>query len=109
VPALFEGRLPDLNIGTSGGRSCSADFPARLLARLGTQKNFSYVLDGRFKGGYITRHYGNPALNIHALQLEIAQGAYLEESRTPEFSAQRAKPLSSLLRELLLAVLDAGA
>jgi N-formylglutamate deformylase len=109
VPALFEGRLPDLNIGTSGGRSCSPHFPARLLARLGTQKNFSYVLDGRFKGGYITRHYGNPALNIHAVQLEIAQGAYLEESRTPEFSAQRALPLSSLLRELLLAVLDAGA
>jgi N-formylglutamate amidohydrolase len=105
---LFEGRLPDLNIGTSGGRSCSPKLPARLLARLGTQRNFSHVLDGRFKGGYITRHYGNPAANIHALQLEIAQGAYLEESRTPEFSAARANPLSSLLRELLLAVLDGG-
>ena len=108
VPGLFEGRLPDLNIGTSGGRSCSPHFPARLLARLATQRNFSYVLDGRFKGGYITRHYGNPAANIHALQLEIAQGAYLLESRTPEFRAARAAPLRSLLQELLLAVLDGG-
>lgn len=108
VPRLFEGRLPDLNIGTAGGRSCSPEFPARLLARLGTQRNFSYVLDGRFKGGYITRHYGNPAANIHAVQLEIAQGAYLVESRTPEFSAARANPLSSLVKELLLAVLDGG-
>jgi N-formylglutamate deformylase len=108
VPGLFEGRLPDLNIGTSGGRSCSPGLPARLLARLGKQRNFSYVLDGRFKGGYITRHYGNPAANIHALQLEIAQGAYLLESRTPEFRAARAAPLRSLLQELLLAVLDGG-
>jgi len=108
VPALFEGRLADLNIGTSGGRSCSPKLPARLLALLRAQKTFSHVLDGRFKGGYITRHYGNPAANIHAVQLEIAQRAYLREARTPEFSAARANPLSSLLRELLLAVLDAG-
>jgi N-formylglutamate deformylase len=108
VPGLFEGRLPDLNIGTSGGRSCSPGLPARLLAHLGTQRQFSYVFDGRFKGGYITRHYGNPAANIHALQLEIAQSAYLLESRTPEFRSARAAPLRSLLQELLLAVLDGG-
>jgi N-formylglutamate deformylase len=108
VPALFEGRLPDLNIGSSGGRSCSPDLPARLIGRLSSQSRFSHVLDGRFKGGYITRHYGNPAANIHAVQMEIAQGAYLQESRTPDFSAARAQPLSSLLKELLQAVLDAG-
>jgi N-formylglutamate deformylase len=109
VPALFEGRLPDLNIGTSSGRSCSPDLPARALALLRAQSRFSHVLDGRFKGGYITRRYGNPGANIHALQLEIAQAAYLEESRTPQFCAARAQPLSCLLRELLLAVLDGGA
>lgn len=105
VPGLFDGRLSDLNIGTAGGRSCSPDVLARLVTRLGAQKRFSYVVDGRFKGGYITRHYGNPAARIHAVQLEIAQGAYLLEARTPVFEASRAHPLTSLLRDLLLGVL----
>jgi N-formylglutamate amidohydrolase len=62
------------------------------------------VVNGRFKGGYITRHYGNPAAHIEAVQLEIAQCAYLEEARTPVFDAARAQPLKSLLRELLRTV-----
>lgn len=106
VPSLFDGRLPDLNIGTAGGGSCSPDLPARMIARLRAQKAFSYVLDGRFKGGYITRHYGNPAARIHAVQLEIAQSAYLLESRAPVFEASRAHPLGSVLRGLLQDVLD---
>ncbi len=101
VPALFDGRLPDLNVGTGGGRSCSTNLMARIVIELGTQKQFSFVVDGRFKGGYITRHYGNPAARIDAVQLEIAQCAYLLEARTPVFDPLRAEPLSSLLRDLL--------
>jgi N-formylglutamate deformylase len=101
VPGLFEGRLPDLNVGTSGGRSCSPAVLNRIVASLSTQKQFSFVVDGRFKGGFITRHYGRPAARIEAVQLEIAQCAYLVETRTPTFDAARARPLSLLLRDLL--------
>jgi N-formylglutamate deformylase len=101
VPALFAGRLPDLNVGTAGGRSCSPLLVDRITATLGAQSNFSYVVDGRFKGGYITRRYGDPARRIDAVQLEIAQCAYLNEARAPAFDPERARPLSSLLRDLL--------
>lgn len=101
VPGLFDGRLPDLNVGTAGGRSCSPGLLTRVVASLSAQSQFSFVVDGRFKGGYITRHYGDPAARIDAVQLEIAQCAYLEEMRTPAFDANRAAPLKHLLRELL--------
>ena len=101
VPRLFDGRLPDLNVGIAGGRSCSLALLNRIVASLSAQRQFSYVIDGRFKGGYITRRYGNPAARIDAVQLEIAQCAYLEESRTPTFDAARAAPLHSLLLDLL--------
>jgi N-formylglutamate deformylase len=101
VPALFDGRLPDLNVGTGGGRSCSPALLDRLVASLSAQTQFSFVVDGRFKGGYITRRYGNPAARIDAVQLEIAQCAYLVEARTSVFDAARARPLQSLLHRLL--------
>lgn len=101
VPGLFEGRLPDLNVGTAGGRSCASALVDGIVATLSAQKQFSFVVNGRFKGGYITRHYGNPGAGIDAVQLEIAQCAYLVETRTPVFDAARAKPLNLLLRELL--------
>lgn len=105
VPALFDGRLPDLNLGTAGGSSCSSARVARLAAQLGAQSRFTSVINGRFKGGYITRHYGDPAARVDALQLEIAQAAYLEEARTPQFDRDRAAPLRALLRELVRAAL----
>lgn len=101
IPLLFEGRLPDLNLGTADGRSCSPARASRLQQRLSAQSGFSFVVNGRFKGGYITRHYGNPGAGIEAVQLEIAQAAYLEEARTPQFDHTRAAPLRALLRELV--------
>jgi N-formylglutamate amidohydrolase len=105
VPGLFDGRLPDLNVGTACGRSCSSALLARIVASLSAQKQFSFVVDGRFKGGYITRRYGNPAGRINAVQLEIAQCAYLLETRTPAFDEGRAKPLTLLLHDLLRSVI----
>ena len=96
VPGLFDGRLPDLNVGTAGGRSCSPSLVDRIVASLSAQQHFSFVVDGRFKGGHITRHYGNPAARVDAVQLEIAQCAYLAEARTPAFDATRAQPLASV-------------
>ena len=92
-------------MGSAGGLSCSPALLERVVAALSAQKQFSFVVDGRFKGGYITRYYGNPALRIDAVQLAIAQCAYLNEVRTPVFDANRARPLKRLLRDLLDIVL----
>jgi N-formylglutamate deformylase len=101
LPGLFDGRLPDLNVGTVDGRSCSPGIATRIVSMLAAQTQFTHVLNGRFKGGYITRHYGQPAAHVDAVQLEIAQSAYLREARAPIFDAAFAKPLQILLRQAL--------
>ena len=73
VPFLFEGRLPDFNLGTAGGASCSVALQSRLIEVLAAARDHTYVVNGRFKGGYITRHYGEPAQDIEAVQLELVQ------------------------------------
>ncbi len=101
LPGLFDGRLPDLNVGTADGRSCSPGIATQVVGMLAAQTEFTHVLNGRFKGGYITRHYGQPAAHIDAVQLEIAQSAYLREERAPIFDAAFARPLQILLRQTL--------
>jgi len=100
VPRFFEGRLPDLNIGTADGASCAPAL-AEMLLETGAKSGFSTVLNGRFKGGYITRHYGDPQNNIHAVQLEIAQITYMDEAPTFQFREERAEMLRPLLREMM--------
>lgn len=77
---LFPGRLPDLNLGTSAGASCSPQRQARVEAALAAQSHYDFVVNGRFKGGYITRHYADPANGIDAIQLEISQRIYMDEA-----------------------------
>ena len=79
VPFLFEGRLPDLNLGTAAGASCSPALQARLEAVLAAQSRYDWVANGRFKGGHITRHYGAPSDGVDAVQLEISQRIYMDE------------------------------
>ena len=106
LPFLFEGRLPDLNLGTANGTSCSATLQARLAATLGGQRDYSHVINGRFKGGYITRHYGDPTRGIEAIQLELAQSTYMDEGAA-SYLPERAERLQrSVLRPLLEAALD---
>jgi N-formylglutamate deformylase len=100
LPFLFEGRLPDLNLGTAGGASCSLDLQAQLEAALAAQSDYDWVANGRFKGGYITRHYGEPAHGIDAVQLEISQRTYMDEA-TFEYDEAKATRLQATLRELL--------
>ncbi|MGQ0741120.1 MAG: N-formylglutamate deformylase [Alphaproteobacteria bacterium] len=109
VPRLFEGTLPDLNLGTADGNTCAADFQAAAAHVLGGQSQFSFIANGRFKGGYITRHYGNPAQHVHALQLEIAMSAYLDESDPSSFEKARLEPLNKLIRAFLWAVIEKAA
>jgi N-formylglutamate deformylase len=104
VPKLFSGRLPDINVGTYDGRSCIRAVNDALGKRLAETANFSHVLDGRFKGGYITRHYGQPHHGQHALQIELAQSSYMDESATI-YDVERASVLRELLRDLLISLL----
>ena len=102
VPFLFEGRLPDLNLGTAGGNSCDPALQARLEAVLAAQRDYSWVANGRFKGGYITRRYGRPSDGVDAVQLELAQSTYMDES-AGRYDRSRAESLQKLLSALLAA------
>jgi N-formylglutamate deformylase len=105
VPFLFEGTLPDLNVGTSSGASCAPALQARLESVLSAQSDYSWVANGRFKGGYITRHYGRPAEGVDAVQLELAQKNYMDEDSF-EYDEARATRLLPTLRALLDAALS---
>lgn len=107
VPFLFEGRLPDFNLGTAGGHSCSVALRDRLAGVLEAQADYSYVVDGRFKGGYITRHYGRPQHGIEAIQLELAQVNYMDEESFL-FDSERASETRAVIHRLLEAALEAG-
>jgi N-formylglutamate deformylase len=100
VPFLFDGRLPDFNLGTSGGASCSGGLQRKLVHLFEGQKDYSFVVNGRFKGGYITRHYGDPMQGIDAIQLELAQLNYMNEE-TFEYDESKAMRVQALIRSLL--------
>ncbi len=105
VPFLFEGRLPDVNVGTAAGTSCSTALRERLRGVLEAQDDYSFVLDGRFKGGYITRHYGRPEEGVDAVQLELAQLNYMDEDSFA-YRDDVAAPTQALIRRLLEAALE---
>jgi N-formylglutamate amidohydrolase len=102
VPMLFEGVLPDLNLGSNGGASAHPSLLQTAREAL-TCEHYSLVVDGRFKGGYITRNYGNPANGIHALQLEISQRTYMQE-HPPAWRDDLARELQARLEPLVTAL-----
>lgn len=104
LPFLFDGRLPDLNLGTSCGASCSPALQGALEQVLGAQSTFDWVANGRFKGGYITRHYGRPGAGVDAVQLETSQRTYMDEP-TWAYDEVRAARLQPVLEALLRASL----
>lgn len=104
VPRLFEGRLPDLNLGTARGTSCPEPLRLKLAAVIAEAEDdgFTGVVDGRFVGGHITRHYGRPAEGVYAVQMELAQDRYMDESGPPfAYLPDRADRLRPHLRRLL--------
>lgn len=115
LPWLFEGKLWDLNLGTADGKSCAPELRAALSAVLAAQQRYTYIVDGRFKGGYITRNYGRPEQGVHAVQLEKCWSSYMDEAATDasptvaasfgwhEPTATQAQPV---LRQLVQAMLD---
>ncbi|HEU5294537.1 MAG TPA: N-formylglutamate deformylase [Burkholderiaceae bacterium] len=101
LPWLFDGRLPDLNLGTAAGASCASSLRAALSRVLAAQAQYTHVVDGRFKGGHITRHYGNPDAGIHAVQLEMCWSCYMPERPPYELDSQRTARLLPVLHALV--------
>jgi len=106
VPRLFDGLLPELNLGSNGGASCKSAFEEAVLA-VAITSPFDVVLNGRFKGGHITRHYADPENGVHALQLEMAQRVYMCEE-TGSFDTKKAAVLRDTLQKMLNAFLGAA-
>jgi N-formylglutamate deformylase len=101
VPRFFAGRLPDLNLGTASGASCLAELQACAARVLAEAEGFTHVVNGRFKGGWITRHYGQPHNGVHALQLEMAQDCYMDEAPPYRWDPARASRLAKVLQRLV--------
>jgi N-formylglutamate deformylase len=100
VPRLFDGRLPDLNLGSAKGASCAKGMDEAAL-KAASGSGYSAVLNGRFVGGYITRHYGQPEKNIHALQMELAEINYMDESYPFHYDEKKAQKLQKVLKIVL--------
>ncbi len=100
VPELFDGRLPDLNLGTGNSTSASHTLTEK-LDRIIQASGYTTALNGRFKGGYITRHYGDPKNGIDAVQLEISQITYMDEEPDVAFRDDKADQLRPILKSLI--------
>lgn len=103
VPDLFPGELPDLNIGTVNGNSCDSNLE-KAVTDVANDSGYSSVCNGRFSGGHITRHFGDPTENIHAIQLELTQHCYMDEE-SGEYDRQTAAKLQETLQLMLAAFL----
>ncbi|MQV28069.1 N-formylglutamate deformylase [Sinorhizobium meliloti] len=103
IPFLFEGRLPDFNIGTDMGKTCATEIERAAAEIAAGAECYSHILNGRFKGGWTTRHYGRPEQGVHAIQMELAQSTHLA-TEAPPFALDRAK--ADRLRRPLKAILE---
>jgi formiminoglutamase len=109
IPFLFEGRLPAFNIGTDMGRSCAPAIAQAVQNGVASAEGHDAVLNGRFRGGWTTRHYGRPQDNVHAIQMELAQSTYLQSEAAPfAYDAAKAGRMRVHLREILARLSDAA-
>jgi len=105
VPYLFEGTLPDFNTGTNGGATCAPEIERAVFERTENANGYTAVLNGRFKGGWTTRHYGRPDQGIHAIQMELAQKTHLASEDTPfAYDQDKAERLRLHLKDILEAL-----
>jgi len=105
IPFLFEDKLPDLNIGDNDGRCCPPNIINAVANICKKHSDYSYVVNGRFKGGWTTRHYGKLANNIFAMQMELSQAGYLKSETPPfEYDEIKAANLSTVLQEILIEI-----
>lgn len=107
LPRLFEGKLPDLNVGTNSGASAAPQVLAAIEASLKTCKDYTHAINGRFKGGYNTRHFGDPANGVHTVQLEMCQWTYMNEEAPFEYRPESAARVKPVVQQMVQAALDA--
>jgi len=108
IPFLFEGTLPAINIGTDGGVTCAKEIE-QATEKVALSSPFSTVLNGRFRGGWTTRAYGQPKTGVHAIQMELAQSAYLNQECSPwTYDTEKAERLRPWLKDILTAIADAA-
>lgn len=107
IPRLFDGALPDLNIGTAKGQSCAREMAEAVMSAV-QSGGYSSVLNGRFVGGYITRRYGCPDQDIHSMQMEIACKNYMSEEDPRLYHQEKAESLQRVLQDVLEALLSWG-
>ncbi|MEJ8845120.1 N-formylglutamate deformylase [Variovorax rhizosphaerae] len=105
LPRFFDGKLPDLNLGTANGASCDPSLAQTLQGIATSAPGFTGVLNGRFKGGYITRQYGDPSRGIHAVQLEMTQSSYMQEQLPFDYLPEVAAKVQPHVRRMVEAVL----
>jgi formiminoglutamase len=105
VPRLFEGSLPDFNIGTNDGKSCAPSL-SNAVAKVLAAPGYRHVVNGRFKGGHITRHYGQPDRNVHAVQLELVQRTYMNEQPPFDYRRDVAEKVQPILQQMVQTMID---
>mgnify|MGYP001557149236 FL=1 len=107
IPFLFDGVLPDFNIGTDGGRTCDPAIEGAVADACARAEGFTSVLNGRFRGGWTTRHYGRPQTDVHSIQMELAQSTHLDAEAPPwALDPDRAARLRVVLTEILTTLTD---
>ena len=105
IPYLFEGKLPDFNIGTDGCRTCDTRIEQAVVHATEAAEGYTSVLNGRFKGGWTTRHYGKPERQVHAIQMELAQSTHLSAEAPPfAYDAAKAERLRIHLKDILIRI-----
>lgn len=110
IPFLFEGTLPDFNIGTDMGKTCDAEIEAIAVDVTSKASGYSSILNGRFKGGWTTRYYGQPQNRVHAIQMELAQKTHLASESLPfAYDEAKAERLRIHLKTLLQRIEDVAA
>ena len=108
IPWLFEGKLPDLNIGTASGASAHDSITGAVANVCAEAPHITTAVNGRFKGGYITRHYGQPANNVHAVQLEMCQSLYMQEVQPFAYDGVLASTIQPLMMKMVAGLISAG-
>lgn len=101
IPFLFDGTLPDFNIGTNLGRTCALEIEAAVASICAGAFGYTSITNGRFKGGWTTRNYGHPSDGFHAIQMELAQSTYMAEAPPWGFDPDRADRLRVTLKSIL--------
>lgn len=107
IPFLFQDTLPDFNIGTDMGTTCDPAIESIAVDVTAKAEGYTFVLNGRFKGGWTTRHYGKPETGVHAIQMELAQSTHLTTEAPPfTYDKRNAERLRAHLKTILMRIED---